>query len=375
MDFALKKFTNFKKKWELGKSFILGECEHQTQIYLESIRSAMPLLWIRSGGSSGKEKWIAHDADSLGAAVRSFQKTFQVSRINSHSVLPFRHISGFMPFYRAWISGGICQYYRYEKIKTGIFPMVESGFFLSLVPTQLRNLINMGRDAIKWLAQYQKVFVGGAPLNIGLWQKALSHSIELVPVYGMSETAAMVACATYKQNEPVLYKPLWGVKVDSSNGILNVQTNALARFIWDSENSSTAKLITFPWSTQDRAKMDPSGFFEILGRKDRAVISGGVTIFPEKLESLLAQHGLDKIFFFGIPDAYWGERLVGLGDLSRESKKDRIFEILTQKLTKEEIPKNLYFTELPKNDRGKYDFNALKKCAFSLASSSQIHNT
>ena len=121
--------------------------------------------------------------------------------------------------------------------------------------------------------------------------------------------------------------------------------------------------------------MDPSGFFEILGRKDRAVISGGVTIFPEKLESLLAQHGLDKIFFFGIPDAYWGERLVGLGDLSRESKKDRIFEILTQKLTKEEIPKNLYFTELPKNDRGKYDFNALKKCAFSLASSSQIHNT
>lgn len=371
----MKKFTNFKKKWELGKSFILGECEHQTQVYLESIRSPVPLLWIRSGGSSGKEKWIAHDADSLGAAVRSFQKTFQVSQINSHSVLPFRHISGFMPFYRAWISGGICQYYSYDKIKTGIFPIVESGFFLSLVPTQLRNLIKMGRDAIKWLAQYQKVYVGGAPLNIGLWQKALSHSIELVPVYGMSETAAMVACATYKENEPVLYKPLWGVKVDSLGGILNVQTSALARFIWDFENCSTAKLVTFPWSTQDRAKMNPSGVFEILGRKDRAVISGGVTIFPEKLENLLAQHGLDKIFFFGIPDVYWGERLVGLGDLSRESKKDKILEILSLKLTKEEIPKNLYFIELPKNDRGKYDFNALKKCAFSLASSSQIHNT
>ena len=367
MDFALSNFTDFKKKWKLGQSYVLGDCKQQSQNYLESIRSSKPLLWIRTGGSSGKEKWIAHDVDSLGAAVESFQKTFQVLSINSHSILPFRHVSGFMPFYRAWISGGNCQYFSYEQIKKEIFPIVDSRVFLSLVPTQLRALMEKGIKAIDWLAKYEKVFVGGAPLDLNLWEKALSHSIRIVPVYGMSETAAMVAYASYKENEPVLYKSLWGVKVDSVNDILTIQTNALARFLWNPKQDDITELVTRTWVTQDRGKIDFSGAFQVLGRKDRAIMSGGVTIYPEKLESLLAQHGFDNIFFFGIPDAYWGERLVGLADLSRKSYSNTILKTLSKTLLKEEIPKQLFFTKLPQNDRGKYDFNTLRKLAFSLA--------
>ena len=266
------------------------------------------------------------------------------------------------------ISGKVTSY---QKIKAGFFPEVESSFFLSLVPTQLRVLIKSGIRAIEWLSKYQIVFVGGAPLDLALWRKALSYSIQVVPVYGMSETAAMVARAFYKENQPLSYEPLCSVTVDVMDNILTIETNALGRFTWDANLYSDPKLIDSPWVTQDRGKIDRTGAFQILGRNDRAIMSGGITIFPEKLESLLAQYGFDKVFFLGVPDPHWGEKLVGLADLGLESQKSTIFKILSQNLTKAEIPKDLYFIKLPQNDRGKNDIDGLRKCAFSLAKSSK----
>jgi len=71
------------------------------------------------------------------------------------------------------------------------------------------------------------------------------------------------------------------------------------------------------WRSGDAARFEEGGL-SVLGRLDGALHSGGETVFPEILEARLlaaaavADLPLEAVLLLGIPDAEWGERLVGL---------------------------------------------------------------
>ena len=61
----------------------------------------------------------------------------------------------------------------------------------------------------------------------------------------------------------------------------------------------------------DIVTVDEEGYLTIKGRAKNRIISGGLNVFPEEIEQLLAAHpAIQEVMVCGQQDAYWGEKVV-----------------------------------------------------------------
>ena len=126
-----------------------------------------------------------------------------------------------------------------------------------------------------------------------------------------------------------------------------------------------------PIVTNDLAETVSETEFRILGRADNCIISGGVKIIPEELESLLGPFIAFDYYVSSVPDEKWSERLVLAVDpagcsLDRDFLKKAILLRLGQYKTVLSLgpksPKEVIFVEsFPRTPNGKIDRVALKK--------------
>ncbi|MGB0564772.1 MAG: AMP-binding protein, partial [Spirulinaceae cyanobacterium] len=148
-------------------------------------------IMIPTGGTSGQIRWAMHTWATLTAAVAGFQQFFGVGQVNSFCVLPLYHVSGLMQFWRSLLTGGRCTLGAYTDLKQGHWPSLpQPTGFLSLVPTQLQRLLDVG--GVAWLRQFDTLLLGGAPAWPELLARARHERLRLAPTYGMTETAAQV---------------------------------------------------------------------------------------------------------------------------------------------------------------------------------------
>ena len=104
------------------------------------------------------------------------------------------------------------------------------------------------------------------------------------------------------------------------------------------------------------------GKFKLLGRADHVIISGGLKIHPEEIESKLSGILNCNYMIGSIKDDKLGERLIlyiEKGD-NNERLIFTIWEEIEQVLQKHEIPKEIVFVpEIFKTTSGKTDRNRL----------------
>lgn len=64
---------------------------------------------------------------------------------------------------------------------------------------------------------------------------------------------------------------------------------------------------------EDYVYRDEEGYLYIAGRCKNRIISGGLNIYPEEIESVL-QHvpEIEEVMVLGVPDRYWGEQVTAL---------------------------------------------------------------
>ena len=105
----------------------------------------------------------------------SIKSTLQVlptaneEEISSWCCLPLNHVGGMMQIFRAIYSGGQVLFYDYRKLLEEIpYSLIENQW-LSLVPTQLHNLLG-NQHGCKNLRRFRGIFIGGAaiPENIAV---------------------------------------------------------------------------------------------------------------------------------------------------------------------------------------------------------------
>ena len=97
---------------------------------------------IPSGGAGGGLKFARHDGRTISAAVSGFRLHFGIERVNSVSVLPLHHVSGFMAWMRSALTGGVFVPWPWKEAESGRFPADKPpDCCLSLVPTQLQRLL------------------------------------------------------------------------------------------------------------------------------------------------------------------------------------------------------------------------------------------
>ena len=340
---------------------------------------AGPGLVLSTGGSSGGRQLCLQPSIHLDRSAAATGRWLQTLGLDASQVivwnpLPFQHVSGLMPWWRAqqwdvahvWLSSALmkspqallaesCQRSDWESK-----PML-----LSLVPTQLGRLL-ADSAGVRWLQAMALIWVGGAALPDELAAKARALGIKLAPCYGSTETAAMVVAQSperFLDGEKGVGEPLDDTELRvEANGALAVRCGRLAIGRWKPDgDGSLAERLTEPslrpladadgwWSSGDAALLQGDSAtpqLTLLGRLDGAIHSGGITVFPEQLEVRLMaaarEAGLpvQAMLFLGVQDPEWGERLVVLvrwQDADRQPGVGETFLLRLQTMTEHWLP-------------------------------------
>ncbi|MEM9254633.1 MAG: acyl-CoA synthetase [Pseudomonadota bacterium] len=115
------------------------------------------------------------------------------------------------------------------------------------------------------------------------------------------------------------------------------------------------------WATiGDVGYVDEEGYLYLTDRKNYTIISGGVNIYPQEVENLLASHDkIADVAVFGVPNEEYGEEVkavvqpVNWADATDETAIE-ILEWLRDKISSIKMPRSLDFHEnLPRMDNGK----------------------
>lgn len=316
-------------------------------------------ILIPTGGTTGGVKLAIHDWSSLSAASAGVQEFLGGEPIDSCCLLPLYHVSGLMQLVRSFLSGGGI---RFDD-------RTFEGYCLSLVPTQLQRLLG-DSESIQKLNTARAIFVGGAAMPQSVAAKAREHKLPIIPVYGMTETAAMCAAVSVEDflNDTVAGAlPIAGasfhVEVD---GRIRIQSPALFK----GYQGHLPQAFSQGYLTDDLGRIDASGGLHIEGRADRLLISGGEKIDPLEVEQAICKlPNVEAALAVGLPDAEWGQHLIVFYTGTEITGWQTQLKV---SLANYKIPKRLIrVTELPFDTRGKTDWAEVERLVGGVYTVSQ----
>lgn len=239
-----------------------------TEIWLQGVQqqvfewvSGKDELVFYTSGSTGKPKKITHKRAHLEASA---QRTLAFFGLKPHStaalVLPAEKIGGAMMLFRALI-GGLKLFLYPPKLHPVKTDPVD---FLPCTPPQFKHLLsNGGLECFPGT-----ILLGGAAVSPGIDIADLNVYVG----YGMTETASHVALRPYTSSR---YSAVDGVDFSLKEECLVIHAPHLG---------------VDGLQTTDRAIVHSDKSFELLGRVDHIINSGGLKIQPEKVEAELARH-------------------------------------------------------------------------------------
>ncbi|WP_009544408.1 2-succinylbenzoate--CoA ligase [Crocosphaera subtropica] len=333
--------------------------KHQTPLQLPD----QSLIMIPTGGTSGKIRFAIHTWKTLSASVQGFTDFFDLQKVNSFCLLPLHHVSGLMQFIRSFLTQGKIIIYPYTDLKNGIIPSLKfDDFFISLVPTQLQLLLTLNPN---FLRQFKTILLGGAPPWNSLLITSRHYSLNLSPTYGMTETASQIVTLKpekflQKNNSTGQVLPHANVTINQDKIIEIIKTTSLY-FGYYPHYEPQPCLIT-----DDLGYFDDENYLHILGRNSQKIITGGENVFPKEIEDVILATNLVKdISIIGVANQQWGELVTAIYVPQDEQiDVDMIRERIKSQLSPVKQPKHwIQVQELPRNQQGKLNYQALQKIA------------
>lgn len=230
--------------------------------------------------------------------------------------------------------------------------------YTSLVPTQLIKVLDSPR-ATAALAGVDAVLVGGAATPIALQRKAIDAGIPIVATYGMSETAG--GCV-YDGT------PLDGVSVEITNpdggGVGRVWLGGPVIAHGYRMRPGHPAFARPGWFRTDDLGVLEDGLLRIIGRADEAISSGGLTVVPQVVESVVVDDpAVAECAVVGLPDDRLGEKVVAVvvGSGHGTVNADRIRGLVAERLDRYAAPREVIEIDaLPTRGPGKVDRRALR---------------
>jgi len=322
--------------WDAGQTVAIAAPE-EAELLGAALPAQTPPAWgaavvLGTGGSSGGRRWCVQPLAHLQVAVVGTAQWlqalgFQPSQLELFNPLPLHHVSGLMPLLRARAWGAELRWLppawmrEPEQLMAEASPATPDRAVLSLVPTQLQRLLDVPAG-IRWLKRFALIWVGGAALPPTLAQHCRALGIRLAPCYGSTETGAMVMALSPQRflaggEGCGAALPHVQLRVEPGSGALQIKAASLALGMLQEGELQPLPLDQGWWSSGDRAQQGPEGW-QLLGRLDGAIQSGGETVFPEQVEQRLLELAraqalpVEDLLVLPEPDPLWGERLVAL---------------------------------------------------------------
>jgi len=306
---------------------------------------------VATSGSTGRPKAV-----ELSAAALITSATASLRRIGARPgqrwlcCLPVFHVSGLGVLIRSLVAG------TDPVFAATISPEVVTASgcdFASLVPTQLRRLLDAGTGP----GPLETVLVGGAAAAEPLLAEARAAGWHLVTTYGMSETSG--GCV-YD------HVPLDDVQVRLTDGLVEIAGPTMfSGYLGEPE--LTAAVLSDGWfRTADLGAWRPDGTLAIRGRVDDVINTGGEKVVPGEVESVLGTApGVADVVVVGLPDREWGEAVTAVvipADPGNPPDLARLRSDVRQVLSARAAPsKVIVVPQFPLLPSGKPDRAALKE--------------
>lgn len=142
------------------------------------------------------------------------------------------------------------------------------------------------------------------------------------------------------------------------------------RFSYFKDDAKTAEAVASDgFATYgDIGHVDADGYLYLTDRKAHMIISGGVNIYPQEAENVLAEHpAIADVAVIGVPDEEFGEQVKAVVELfempADPSRLEAdIIAFCRARLTTIKCPRSVTFVEkLPRNDLGKIAKQEVRK--------------
>jgi o-succinylbenzoate---CoA ligase len=256
---------------------------------------------VATSGSTGQPKGVQLSAGALRASARG-----SLARIGARagqrwlSCLPGFHVAGLQVLVRSLLAGTAPA----VRSRLDARVITEAGCaYVSLVPTQLRRLVDSGAP----LDSFDAILLGGAAPGRALLDDARAAGARVIVTYGMSETSG--GCV-YDG------RPLDGVRLRiSAEGLIGIAGPVL----FSGYRAGGAGAGTgggaggagpdggWFW-TSDLGSLDAAGRLTVRGRADDVINTGGEKVVPGEVEAVLGTiAGVRDVVVVGVPDSEWGE--------------------------------------------------------------------
>ena len=255
--------------------------------------------------------------------------------------------------------------YFFEIIKKEKITMFTS------VPTMLLMLLEYRYYSNYDYSSLRYICFGGGKISTSTIYKLINKfpSIGFVQTYGQTECSPRVTALLPEWSLKKIGsvgKPIPNVNVEIINhcgkkclpnekGEICVNGPNLMQGYYKNE-SETKRVIKNGWiHTGDVGYYDEEGFIYLVGRIKNVIISGGINIYPEEIENIIAQYdGISDVCVFGEEDVFLGE--IPCAKIVKEKEIDiEDLKLYCQKRMSEyKIPVRYYFvTSIEKTYNGK----------------------
>ena len=336
---------NFHKDFKLNSTsfatvdellFYTAKYSDKIHYFLQEWFSEKDYVIVHTSGSTGIPKAIKLQKKQLQNSAVATGDFFKLDeKTTALLCLPIEYIAGKMMLVRAVTLG-----WHLDVISSSSNPLklnLTSYDFAAMVPLQVENSIDK-------LHQIKKLIVGGGAVSNSLQEKLQEVTTEVFATYGMTETITHIAVK--KLNNFGLLKGNATnntfYKILPNTTIYKDERNCLMI-----KNTSISDKVIF---TNDVVALISDTQFKWLGRFDNVINSGGIKLYPEKIEADLSKIIRQRFFVAGIKDEKLGEKLVLLiesaGDKSIKLTDQLNSEMKNSKLfSKFEIPKEIHFID------------------------------
>ncbi len=238
---------------------------------------------VTTSGSTGNPRGVELSAAQLGAmndfinsgavigvtldAPPRWICALPVTSIAGINVLSRSIAAGTVPVALESVAGG--SIFDPDEFADVVARITEEPIFVSLVPTQLRRLLNSQRGAHA-LSQCAGILIGGGPTPTNDFLQAQDLGLNITYTYGMTESAG--GCFFSGVAGPDTHYIL-----DSFNSRITLQGPSIAQGYRPTETNAFVPF-SGSFTTDDYASVDSLGKLEILGRLDDIVLINGVNV-------------------------------------------------------------------------------------------------
>ena len=270
----------------------MSELEH----FLAQWRQPSPTITVTTSGSTGTPKTIHVYKERMRASARATCQTLHLHEGQRALLcLSTRYIAGMMMVVRALECG-----MQLVEAPVSQHPLsIDIGeiHFAAMVPAQVWASLNVERERER-LSHIGCLIIGGGSIDEALERELSSFPNAIYSTYGMTETLSHVALRRVSGSDASpWYRPLPGVTISAG------ADNCL---VIDAPHVCEGRL-----HTHDIVCFHPDGIrFQILGRSDNVICSGGVKIQTEEAERLLRPHISLPFMITKRPHPQWGEEVV-----------------------------------------------------------------